>query len=354
MKFAAKKFSPNALIDQLPGFNDVPVLVIGDIMLDEYFIGDAQRISPEAPVPVVLVKDEQTLIGGAGNVARNIKTLGGKPCLIGAYGDGHNSKKLQQAIRAAGLQTRLLTLPGRPATTKSRILARGQQILRIDHEDVAPLNASETDVLLGYIEECWPSQRVVILSDYNKGVINKRLMEGILALKQYHKNPVYILVDPKPENLTLYPKVDLITPNTKETGEGAALPVRNKEEIIQAGLLLRKKTRCRALLTTLGSDGMALFQSKNKITHIPTLAKQVYDVTGAGDTVIGTIGLALAAGIPLLESCILANYAAGIVVGKSGSATITQDEIIKALQTYKEPELEDWSRFNAHIAQVCT
>jgi rfaE bifunctional protein kinase chain/domain len=344
MKFTTKKFSPHALVDQLPGFNEVPVLIIGDIMLDEYYIGDAQRISPEAPVPVVLVKDEKALIGGAGNVARNIQTLGGKPCLIGACGDGHNSKKLQQAILAAGLQTRLLTLPGRPATTKSRILARGQQILRIDHEDGASLNATETDALLGYIEEYWPNQRVIIISDYNKGVINKRLMDGIFRLKQSYKNPVRILIDPKPENLSLYPKADLITPNTKETGEGAALPIRNKGELIRAGLLLRKKTHCQALLTTLGAEGMALFQSKNKITHIPTLAKQVYDVTGAGDTVIGTIGLALAAGIPLLESCILANYAAGIVVGKSGSATITQNELIKALHTYREPELENWSR----------
>jgi rfaE bifunctional protein kinase chain/domain len=342
MKLSAKKFTPSALLDQLPKFSEVPVLIIGDIMLDEYYLGDAQRISPEAPVPVVLVKDETTLIGGAGNVARNIKALGGTPCLIGAYGDGHNSKKLQQAVRSAGLQTRLLTLSGRPATTKSRILARGQQILRIDHEDDTSLDADETDALLGYIEEYWPAQRVIIISDYNKGVINKRLMDGIFKLKHSYKNPVYILVDPKPENLNIYPGVDLITPNTKETGEGAALPVRNKEEIIQAGLFLRKKTRCQALLTTLGPEGMALFQSKNKIIHIPTLAKQVYDVTGAGDTVIGTVGLALAAGMPLLESCILANYTAGIVVGKSGSATVTQNELAKALQTYREPELEDW------------
>jgi rfaE bifunctional protein kinase chain/domain len=220
-------------------------------------------------------------------------------------------------------------------------LARGQQILRIDHEDIAPLSVAETDKILTYIEECWPEQRLIIISDYNKGVINKRLIEGIIKIKHSYKNTVSILVDPKPENLSFYQNVDLLTPNTKEAGEGTGLPVRNKEEILKAGLVIRKKSHCKSLLVTLGSDGMALFQDK-KIIHIPTLAKQVYDVTGAGDTVIGTLGLSLAAGLSVLDSCILANYAAGIVVGKSGSATTNQQEMKTALQTFSKPKLEEW------------
>jgi rfaE bifunctional protein kinase chain/domain len=337
MTKTSQELDPGNLLSRLSDLSNVPVLVIGDVMLDEYIIGDAQRISPEAPVPVVLVKEERLHVGGAGNVARNIKDLGGKPLLIGACGDGHNSKKLQQVLKTENLDTKLLTLPGRPATTKNRIMARGQQILRIDHEDTAPLSEAETDKMLGYIEECWPGQRLVIISDYNKGVVNKRLIEGIFKLKQRCKNTVRILVDPKPENLSFYQNVDLLTPNTKEAGEGAELPVRNKEDIVNAGLTICKKNQCKSLLITLGSDGMALFQNK-KITHIPTLAKQVYDVTGAGDTVIGTLGLSLAAGISLLDSCILANYAAGIVVGKSGSATTNQEEMETALQTFAKPK----------------
>jgi rfaE bifunctional protein kinase chain/domain len=343
MNLRAEKFSPCALAARLPELNDIPVLVIGDIMLDEYIIGDAQRISPEAPVPVVHVKAEHFQVGGAGNVARNIKDLGGTPHLIGTCGDGHNSDKLRQAVKADSLHASILTLPGRPATTKTRVMARGQQILRIDHEDIEPLSPAESDQLLEYIKEQWPRQRVVIISDYNKGTINRRLMEGIFKLRQSFANPVCLMVDPKPENLHLYRKVDLITPNTKETGECAGLPVRDKEEVIKAALAIRKKIHCKSLLTTLGPEGMALFQAKNNIVHIPTLAKQVYDVTGAGDTVIGALGLANAAGMPLLESCILANYAAGIVVGKSGSATATQDEMRVALQTFAEAELEKWS-----------
>jgi rfaE bifunctional protein kinase chain/domain len=342
-------FQPRDLAARLPELVGVPVLVIGDVMLDEYFIGDASRVSPEAPVPVVLVSQERLLAGGAGNVARNILALGGRPHLVGACGDGHNSDRLRCTLADEGLETSLITLPGRPATTKSRILARGQQLLRIDHEDARPLSAKEIKQALEVIEAKWPEQRVVIISDYNKGMIGKRLLQGVFDIKKRHANPVSILVDPKEKHFPLYKNVDLLTPNTKETGEGAGFPIRSREDLLRAGAAILKKLRSPELLTTLGADGMALFSSKGsrqgqelEVMHIPTLARQVFDVTGAGDTVIGTLGLALAAGFRLPEACILANYAAGIVVGKTGSATASPEELKEAIETLAGPEIEYW------------
>lgn len=340
---AACGTSASGLASELGKLKNVPVLIVGDVMLDEYFIGDAQRISPEAPVPVVLVSKERLLVGGAGNVARNIKELGGNPLLIGACGDGLNSDKLKNTLSAEGLATSLVNLPGRPATTKTRIMARGQQMLRVDHEDSLPLSSQETDQLLAAIEKQWPLQKVLIISDYNKGVVNKRLMDGIADIRSRHSNEVKILVDPKTGNFDLYKNVQLLTPNTKETGEGAGLPVRNREEIIKAGQEIFRKLDCDELLTTLGADGMALFHTPQKITHIPTISQQVFDVTGAGDTVIGTVGLALAAGFSMLQACVIANYAAGIVVAKVGSATTSLEELEKSMRTMQEPKPEDWS-----------
>lgn len=344
-----RSFHPRGLAGRLPELAGVPVLIIGDVMLDEYFIGDASRVSPEAPVPVVLVSNERLMAGGAGNVARNILALGGKPHLIGACGDGHNSDRLRRTLAEEGLETSLIPLPGRPATTKSRILARGQQLLRIDHEDAQPLSAREIKQALEAIESKWPEQRVVIVSDYNKGMINKRLLQGVFDIRKRHSNPVSILVDPKEENFPLYKNVDLLTPNAKETGEGAGFPIRSREDLLRAGASILKKLRSPELLTTLGADGMALFSARGdgrerglEVMHIPTLARQVFDVTGAGDTVIGTVGLALAAGFRLPEACILANYAAGIVVGKTGSATASLEELREAIETLAEPEIGYW------------
>ncbi|MDR2893783.1 MAG: D-glycero-beta-D-manno-heptose-7-phosphate kinase [Deltaproteobacteria bacterium] len=330
------------LASRLNDLHDVPVLVVGDVMLDEYLIGDAQRISPEAPVPVVLVGQERQLVGGAGNVARNIKALGGRPYLVGACGDGRNSARLKACLFEEQIEASLINLPGRPATTKTRVMARGQQVIRIDHEDSQALLSTETEQILAVLDEHWPTQRVVIVSDYCKGVINEQLLTGLAEIKKRHKNQVLLLVDPKIGNFHLYKDVDLLTPNAKETGEGAGLPVRDRQEIIKAGQEIFRKINCRQLLTTLGADGMALFQSREKILHIPTLAQQVFDVTGAGDTVIATAGLALAAGFNMLEACVLANYAAGIVVGKSGSATASSQELHNALLHMAEPDLGNW------------
>ena len=335
--------SAKALSEELDKLVAAPVLIVGDVMLDEYFIGDAQRISPEAPVPVVLVSKERLLVGGAGNVARNIKDLGGAPLLVGACGDGHNSERLKSVLESEELPTSLVNLPGRPATTKTRIMARGQQMIRVDHEDCLPLSDAETDQILAVIEEHWPRQKVLIISDYNKGVVNRRLMQGIADIRAGHANEVKILVDPKTGNFDLYKNVSLLTPNTKETGEGAGLPVRTREEIIRAGQEIFRKLDCAELLTTLGAEGMALFHNPEKITHIPTISQQVFDVTGAGDTVIGTVGQALAAGFSMLQACVIANYAAGLVVAKVGSATTNLEELRKSMQTMQEPPLEEWA-----------
>lgn len=338
-----KELTPEKLIEQLSTLGGAVVLIVGDIMLDEYLIGDALRISPEAPVPVVLVDKERFMLGGAGNVARNISALGGKPCLISACGDGHNSDKLKDILGESGVEFSLLPLKGRPAATKTRLMARGQQLVRIDREDATPFTQAETAELLGRIHERWSNTRVLIISDYNKGIVNRDFMEGLQEIRSGSPHEVMIMVDPKTSNFPLYQNMGLLTPNTLETGESAGLPVRNQEEIISAGKAIFNKIHCQHLLTTLGANGMALFNGPDDVLHIPTVAQKVFDVSGAGDTVIGTLALALAAGLPLVESCMIANFAAGNVVGEVGTAVTSQEKIAEAIRKLGSLPIERWA-----------
>lgn len=334
--------TPGQLIKKLDALCGAHVLIVGDVMLDEYLLGDASRISPEAPVPVVLIEEQRYMLGGAGNVARNISALGGRPTLISACGDGHNSALLQQLLQSEKIGADLLLLQGRPAATKTRVMARGQQLVRIDREDASPFSPEATSTLLQKLEKAWPTARVLIVSDYNKGIVNKDFVEGLQKIRQAHSNPVQVLVDPKPRNFALYQNMDLLTPNTQETGEAAGLPVRGKEEIIAAGQAIFNKIHCRHLLTTLGAKGMALFMGPDQVMHIPTVARKVFDVSGAGDTVIATTALALSAGLNLLEACMIANFAAGNVVAEVGSATTSTEKIAEAIANFGELPVERW------------
>ena len=318
------------------------VMIIGDLMLDHYLIGGVERISPEAPVPVVQVKDESYLLGGAGNVARNIADLGGKPLLIGAVGTDRNGEVLEDLCGQAGLSTRLIQDEDRPTTVKTRIIAHNQQVVRVDQERVGPLSPSEMDTLFAVLEENLPDYPVIILSDYGKGFISREFMDRFMPMVQDRPTPPLVLVDPKTVNYDLYQGVDLLTPNTKEASEGANLPVSDRESIINAGRAIFKRLNCRNLLITLGPDGMALFEGEESIRHIPTFARKVFDVTGAGDTVIATTALALAAGMDLLTACTLANYAAGVVVGQVGAATATPDDLRETVEELPEPEVTFW------------
>jgi rfaE bifunctional protein kinase chain/domain len=318
------------LPSRLAGFQGKRVLVVGDIMLDTYLAGEVERISPEAPVPVVRIEHETHRLGGAGNVARNVAALGGSATLAGVVGKDAAAGRLSGMIEEQGIAPALLRLD-RPTTVKTRVMARGQQMLRLDQEQAVPLAEHEYVRLLRILADEAPRHQVLIISDYAKGLISPAFAEMFTDMRSRLSYPPPLLVDPKPENAPLLGNSTLLTPNLKETGEIMHMPVHSRSDIIAAGQAILRNLRCRHLLSTLGPEGMALFLSENEIWHIPSMAHAVFDVTGAGDTVIATVGLALAAGASLLEACILANHAAGIVVGKVGAATAGADEVASAL-----------------------
>lgn len=318
------------------------VMILGDLMLDHYMVGSVERISPEAPVPVVRVEREQYLLGGAGNVAMNIAALGGAPQLVGVIGDDREGDELKALCNQAQLSVNLLTDPKRPTTKKTRIIAQNQQICRVDSEDSGPLESALLDQLFKYLQAELQDYPVVILSDYGKGFISAPFMERFNALLEAMPRRPLVLVDPKIVNYDLYKGVDLLTPNTKEAGEGAGILVTDKASVLRAGELLFQRLECKHLLITMGPQGMALFHDRKNIQHIPTFAKKVFDVTGAGDTVIGTLGLALASGADLLNACTLANHAAGIVVGQVGAATATAQDLLDVVESHPGHPVSTW------------
>jgi rfaE bifunctional protein kinase chain/domain len=318
------------------------VLVIGDVMLDTYLAGDADRISPEAPVPVVRVEQESHLLGGAGNVAANIAAMGGLATIIGVIGKDRAADTLLDLFQARGIRTALTRL-NRGTTVKTRVLARRQQMLRLDHECADPLAPVERAALIESVRAEAARHQAIILSDYAKGLFDAAFMADFDAVIGGMPQVPAVLADPKPQHFSLYAHSALLTPNLKETGEAVHLPVHSRAEIIAAGREVLRRIGCRHLLSTLGPQGMALFLSANEIWHIPSAALDVFDVTGAGDTVIATIGLATAAGLPLLDACILANCAAGVVVGKVGAATAGPDELASALAASRHITPERWA-----------
>lgn len=333
---------PLKLIAAIDGFSQAHVLIIGDVMLDEYLTGDAERISPEAPVPVVRIDEEDRLVGGAGNVARNITALGGNAFLIGVRGNDRAGNALEEALAQDGIAFTLHTTDDRPTTIKTRVLARRQQVLRIDREDASPLAAAHNDRLLALARQHIPTCGAIVVSDYGKGLVTEAFMQSLHSLIAASGRAIPVLVDPKPQNFRLYKNVNLLTPNAKETSESAGMPVGTPEEIIAAGRTIMERLECRHLVTTLGSEGMAVFENRDTVMHIPTTARQVYDVTGAGDTVIASIALGSATGLPLVQSCLIANYAAGIVVGKVGAATASPNQVAESIATLPKPAIARW------------
>jgi rfaE bifunctional protein kinase chain/domain len=341
--------SSGSLHALLPLLEGARVLVIGDVMLDTYLTGDAHRISPEAPVPVVKVERTRHLLGGAGNVARNIAALTGKVSLVGIVGNDAEGLLLEEMLHDARVDAHLLVCEDRPTTRKTRVLARHQQMIRLAQESSAGIDSGVFERLKNELAGLLPAHEIIVVSDYGKGLVSKELFTALRAGEPADKGRAAgrkILVDPKPLNKAFYRDAFLLTPNTKETGESAGLPVGNREEIIAAGYALRSALGAENVLTTLGEDGMALFDGKGAVIHVSTTARQVFDVTGAGDTVIATVALALAAGCSLLPACILANYAAGIVVEKVGAATASVGELRQALtevplevSVWREPDV---------------
>lgn len=304
-----------------------PVAVIGDVMLDRFVWGRVSRISPEAPVPVVEVEREDHHLGGAANVARNLASLGAKPLLVGVVGRDEAAEQLRSALRERGLSDdALLEDPGRRTTVKTRIIASGQQVVRADWENTEDLPESVEAMALERLDSIVAASRAVVLSDYAKGALTEAIIERAIAGAKANNAPV--LVDPKLRRYRLFQRVDLLTPNLSEASRVTGLAIHSEEELARAATAILEELHCNAVLITRGEQGMSLFERDREPLHIPTFAREVFDVSGAGDTVIATAGLALAVGAGLAEAAELANRAAGIVVGKLGTATVKPDELI--------------------------
>lgn len=315
------------LIEILDSFPKIKIAVVGDMMLDEYIIGRVDRISPEAPVPVVNVQSESFVLGGAANVLNNLCSLGAQAFAIGLIGDDISGEKLEKELNKKGADTEgLIVDKNRPTIIKKRILAQHQQLLRLDWEKKGEIVSHVEDEVIATFMKNVDKIDAVILSDYDKGILTKRVAGEIIKIANRHNK--IIIVDPKPENSENYKDATSMTPNTKE----AVACVRGmrgetEEDIQNLGAALKEKLNLRNLLITRSEKGMTLFEDKGATT-IPTVAKEVYDVTGAGDTVIAVFTLAAAAGADFHEAAKIANTAAGVVVGKLGTATATKDEII--------------------------
>jgi len=316
-------------------------MIVGDLMLDHYTFGSVTRISPEAPVPVLQVSDEQYRLGGAGNVARNIVALGGQTVIIGVAGADQDGQTLTGLLSESDIQSDLVYDDRRRTTRKTRIIAQNQQIVRVDREHTDPLSEMVIEGLLKRVKDHAQGHDIIIVSDYGKGVVTRALMDGLRALKGPSGARPRILVDPKPCNFDLYHGVDILTPNAKEASEGAEVPVAGPQGPGLAAAALFKRLGCAQLLITLGAQGMALYQGAHTAQRIPTFARKVFDVTGAGDTVIATLALALAAGADPLSAAVLANHAAGLVVAQVGAATATPEALLQAIADHPGPDIEE-------------
>ncbi len=316
------------LVDAMKGKR---VLVVGDVMLDEFLWGKVARISPEAPVPVVEVTGQSFHLGGAGNVASNVRSLGGIAVLAGVIGDDAAGSRVQEELAAAGVEASLaVSHSGRPTTVKTRIIAHHQQVVRADREQSDNIPDPLEDALVGNVRRALPSCRAVVVSDYQKGVVTPRLMRTILEMSRSRRVPV--LVDPKVRHFKLYKSVAMVTPNQLEAEQATGVRIRTTADLQAAGKAILDLLGCAAALVTRGEHGMTLFERGRRPVHIPTAAREVFDVTGAGDTVIATLALALCAGARPTQAAMLANYAAGVVVAKLGTATASPDEVLAAAE----------------------
>ena len=321
----------SALLPYISKFPDARIMVIGDLMVDEYIWGNVSRISPEAPVPVVSVTSESLRLGGAGNVVNNIHTLGGKVLLTGVVGNDEMGRKVIHDLRKMGLETKgIIVEPERVTTVKTRIIAQHQQVVRYDREITRPIQPENIQQILSLLEGGIHDLDAVLVSDYGKGVICEPLMERVRFLTQ--RAGKILAVDPKVKNFPFFREVSIITPNHYEAAEAAGRWILSEEDLLAVGNALLRRLQAQSVLITRGEKGMTLFQDNGEVTHIPTMAKEVYDVTGAGDTVISVLTLAMASGATAKEAAILSNIAAGIVVGEVGTATIKTLELEDAVR----------------------
>jgi D-beta-D-heptose 7-phosphate kinase/D-beta-D-heptose 1-phosphate adenosyltransferase len=319
----------HALLSAFPGKR---ILVVGDVMLDEYLWGEGRRLSPEAPVPVVDVNRRTHIPGGAANVAVNVASLGGEALLGGVVGGDQQAGQLDAALRRRGVSTTgLVEDRARVTTTKTRLIAQNQQVVRIDHEHRAPLKPEVESQLLRWVEQELSRCQACILSDYAKGVVSRHFAEQLIGLARSAGKPV--VVDPKGTDYTKYRGATVVKPNEEEARRVSKMDWEGLDGLVQAAEQLLELLDGCAVLLTRGPQGMSLFSRQSAPLHIPPVAREVFDVTGAGDTVVSTLALALTTGASLEQAARLANQAAALVVAKVGTAQASLDELLASISS---------------------
>ncbi len=330
MQFKLDKKRSDALINS---FRHKTILVLGDLMLDEYLFGQVSRISPEAPVPVVEVSEEKYLLGGAANVAWNIASLGAKVVPVGVVGrDRPRQTILKEFQKRKISKSGLVEDPSRHTTIKTRIVAHHQQVVRVDREHRQDISPSSEARVIARLKKLVPAADAVLIEDYNKGLITGKVLKAALELCRRHRK--IVTVDPKFNHFLDFKGVTLFKPNVLETERALGIKIAGPQDMLKAGKMLMARLKTSAVLITAGDRGMYLVTGGNKSEHIPTMAREVYDVSGAGDTVIAVLTLSLAAGASFLEAAIIANHAAGVEVSKFGVAAVSVNELKEALKSW--------------------
>ena len=320
-------------------FSGVRILCVGDVMLDRFLSGEVERISPEAPVPVIRLRSSKAMLGGAGNVAHNIATLGGEAVLLGLVGEDEVGRAFHQLVaETPGIVPALVACPRRPTTCKTRFLAGRQQVVRADEESNVPISPAEQQAVLAGLEQQVATAGAVILSDYGKGVLTERVIARAVELA--HAAGIPVFVDPKGHDFSRYRGVTCITPNLKELAAAARLPVDTEGAVVAAARRVMEDAACAAILATRSEQGMMLIEASGAVHSVPAHAREVYDVSGAGDTVIATLALAYASGLSLVQAMRVSNAAAGVVVSKVGIATLEIAELLRELQAEEDRAAE--------------
>lgn len=315
-------------------FTSRRIAVVGDVIMDEFLWGRVDRISPEAPVPVVDIERQSHMLGGAGNVINNVIALGGQASLCGVVGNDPMGKKLARILgKLTSFTDGLVVENRRPTTIKTRVVAHSQQVVRVDREEKKPVDEKSIARILAILKKQINQSDAVVVADYGKGVVTRSLMDGIRSLSK--NSQIILAVDPTVRNVALYKGVTFITPNNFEAQQMSGIQIEDDRSLSRAGGHLLLELGCQMVLITQGDKGMTLFEGNGQTTRIPTVARKVFDVSGAGDTVIATFTLALAAGLTPVQAAVLANLAAGIVVGEVGTATVPAAKLKKALADSK-------------------
>jgi rfaE bifunctional protein kinase chain/domain len=316
-------------------FRNRNILVVGDLILDHYIWGKVNRISPEAPVPVVEVTKESFMLGGAANVAHNIVAMGGKASVVGIIGEDMSGEVLMNMLGKKGVNCDGIFVSNRPTTVKTRVIAHNQQVVRFDREDSQYVGGKVLAGIVSHLRSICGRHDGIIISDYRKGMISAELIKSILKEAETCKEGkgrrrMFVAVDPKIGHFHFYKGVSLITPNMMEASEGSKIGIKDDKSLLKAGKALMNDLGCQAVLITRGEQGMSLFGKK--ISHIPTVARQVYDVTGAGDTVISAFTLAYVSGAGMEAAAVIANHAAGVVVAEIGTAVATPEQLLESFK----------------------